>query len=346
MSVPFVIRKPPVHRAPRPRASAPAVRPATAAAVHVVGMHGLGDNIHQRAIVRELMQRGMVELETPWPSAYHDLVGPRLRLVNKASALRTQAKNAVREKDKYAAPVPGLRQMRVWYRRDDVLREGSILGGMCSSAHVSERDFSMPIPNAWKRQAQQLVPGWDNGKPLLVYRPLVMRTEWGGCASRNPEIDTYHEIFSAIRNYFYVVSVADLVPNVEWVVSRPVAADLEFHRGELTFEALAALMQRAALSFASPGFATIMAQAVGTPSVCVFGGHESAMTISGGAHLAPTLGIDPIVPCNCFTNKHACQKAIDVPKAVAQLLTFVEKYVHVDSDDARQPGPYQLELPL
>lgn len=308
-------------------------------------MHGMGDNIHQRAIIRELMQRGAVQLETPWPSIYHDLVGPQLRLVRKATSLRTQAKNAAREQDKYAdVKRSAVRQIRIWYRREDVLQHGSILGAMCANANVRNRDFSLPVPDAWKQMARPFLSGWTNGKPLLFYRPLVMRTEWGGCASRNPDKDAYHEIFAAIRDQFYVVSVADLVPNVEWVVSHPVGADVEFHHGELTFEVLAVIMQRASLSFASPGFATHLAQAVGTPAVCVFGGHESSMVISGGAALAPTLGIDPIEPCNCFLSTHPCKKTIDVPKAVAKLRTFVETHVHADPVIANPTNSRQLEL--
>src|SRR5690348_14858775 len=68
----------------------------------VRGMHGLGDNLHQRAIVRDYLGRGhKIWLETPWPSVYHDLVGRQVRLVNTGSRLRTQAKNAEREAARY-----------------------------------------------------------------------------------------------------------------------------------------------------------------------------------------------------------------------------------------------------
>ena len=41
-------------------------------------------------------------------------------------------------------------------------------------------------------------------------------------------------------------------------------------------EALAALTASAALVFSAPGFATALAQAVSTPSITIFGGHENS----------------------------------------------------------------------
>lgn len=322
----MMMRRPPLG--PRKRSGA------GSGVVYVEGMGGMGDNLHQRAVVRELMRTHTVYLQTPWPSIYHDLVGDKLKLVRKPTRLRTQAKNMGRQSALFTgAPTVFERSMSVWYARDDVVSEGSVLGAMCKSAKVTERDFSMPVPVEWKTAAANLAQMWDwdsnwNGKPLLLYRPLVARTEWGGCAARNPDYDAYAEIFRAIRGRFFVVSVADLVPRTEWVVGHDVHADLELHQGELTFEALAGLMAMASMSYASPGFATILAQAVGTPSICIFGGYENSSSFSGGAHLAPYLGIDPIKPCSCFQHTHPCQKQIDVPRAIARVTQFVEQYCH------------------
>ncbi len=98
----------------------------------------------------------------------------------------------------------------------------------------------------------------------MVYRPLVERTEWNGCAARNPDHSAYAALFASIRDQFHVVSIADLVPNVEWISGARVEADQKFHAGELEFEALAGLFSIASLVFCSPGFAVILAQTVGT----------------------------------------------------------------------------------
>lgn len=292
----------------------------------VHGMHGMGDNIHQRAIMRELMKRKEVWLETPWPCLYHDLVGPDLKLITKGSTLRTQAKNAAREAAKFTRlrPPSGTPQLSISYSPDAVRSHGSVLAAMCATAKVQQGDFRLPVASDWAERANALISQWGvAGRPIMVYRPLVERTEWGGCRSRNPDHHAYARLFRSIRDQFFVVSVADLQLQKEWQVGEPVDADVSLHAGELPSEVLAALIGRASLVYASPGFAIVMAQAVGTPSICVFGGYENSKSFLGGAAFAPYLGIDPINSCNCFSHTHKCDKQIDVKTATIAIQEFV-----------------------
>lgn len=294
--------------------------------IHLKGMHGLGDNLHQRAVLRELFATGhRVWLETPWPSVYHDLVGAKLHLLNKASALRTQAKNAKREAHLYTCTtVPaGTPWKQVWYKPEAVRRIGSVLGAMCESCDVPVGDFRLPVPGEWHERAYRWLDQWRPRKPMLIYRPLVERKEWGGCPARNPDHAAYAKLFASIRDRFFVVSLADLQDGAEWMVGHRIQADVELHRGELEFETIAALIQQSSLVFSSPGFAVVLAQAVGTPVCCVFGGYENASSFSAGARFSPYLGIEPIKPCNCFQHNHPCDKRIDLPAAIAKLQAFV-----------------------
>jgi hypothetical protein len=295
-------------------------------ATHIAGMHGLGDGLHQRAIVREFLARGPVWLETPWPCLYRDM--PDLHLVGKGSSLRTQAKNAMREVSRFtSAPVPlDARPVRVWYTPAAVRRAGSVLEAMAQGCGVPAGDFRFPVPPAWRRRAADLVAGWRFAKPIMIYRPLVERQEWGGCRARNPDHEAYGRLFDSIRDRYFVVSVADLEPGQEWTVGRQIEADIEFHRGELDIELLAGLMAFSSLVYSSPGFAVVLAQAIGTPAVSVFGGYEDSRSFSWGARYSPYLGIDPIEPCQCFSHSHACKKAIDLGAAEARLLEFVNAH--------------------
>lgn len=290
--------------------------------LYVRGMHGLGDNLHQRGVLRQLAERyAEIWLETSWPSVYHDM--PAIRCVAKGTSLRTQRKNARRQSALFRhAPAIGP-QMRIWYAPADVRSTGSVLAAMCANAGVDHdrADFRMPVPAEWVAEARAIVGRTD--RPILVYRPLVERTEWGGCRARNPDARVYVDLFERVRDRYFVVSIADLVPRVEWMVSEPVAADATFHAGELHFEALAGLFSMAALVWASPGFAVPMAQAVGTPVVCVFGGYESSRSFASGARYTPYLGIDPIEPCECFQHQHDCRKTIDMTAAAARLDDFL-----------------------
>lgn len=289
----------------------------------VQGMHGLGDNLHQRAVLRELLKRhATVWLETPWPAIYHDLP---VKLAAPATRLRTQADNVRREVRRYHGRLPlGEPGHRIWYRPEQVREQGGFLAAMCKASGVPKGDFSLPVLAEWTARAQVRLAaaGW-RGEPVVVYRPLVERTEWPGCAARNPDALAYVTLFEAIAARCFVVSVADLVPKVEWLASPPVDADATFHKGELRFEELAGLVKLARLVFCSPGFMLVLAQAVRAPLVGVFGGHESARLYAHG--FAENHWIQPVQPCECFSKAHACRKAIDMPAALAGLNEFVRR---------------------
>lgn len=284
--------------------------------LRVEGMLGLGDNLHQRAVMRHLAQTHEVWLETPWPQIYHDLP---VRCVPRQSRLRTQEKNA-RRGGYHARRAPAAAQRRrIWYTHDGIRKHGGFLAAMCAEAGVPTGDFSLPIPQAWRDQAQVWLDRWQPDRPLMLYRPLVERTEWVGCQARNPDPEVYGALARTVRERFFCVSVADLVPRVEWAVSAPIGADVELHRGELPFEVLAALVAQAGLVWCSPGFMLVLAQAVRAPMVGVFGGHEAPRLYDHGHRENLFIGRG----CDCFSKSHACDKSIDLDAASARLETFL-----------------------
>jgi hypothetical protein len=307
----------------------------------IQGMHGLGDNIHQRAILRQLMPGYRITLETSWPSVYHDLVADGLTLVRRPVALRTQSKNAAREAHLFA-PGPFLgqtvRRMPIRYGGPQVLqsKSGTIMEVMCDATGTdfSRADFTLPVPDVWFDKLTA-IPQWEalwrakiaSGKPLLVYRPLVSRPEWRGSAMRNASPVDYCVLLAAIRDEFFVVSVADLEPNREWIVGPQLHADVALHSGELTFEAMAALFSLADLIFTSSGFAAILGPAVKTPTVSIIGGYESVGCHADGSRYAPMLNIGPRVSCTCWSSgcRKVCDKTIDLDTAVPQLQNFLSQ---------------------
>lgn len=297
----------------------------------VKGMGGLGDCIRQRAIVRQLMVKNSVVLESPFVALYHDLIQNGLTVIQKKTSLRTQEKNVRREAGRFSKSSAPVRQvLTVNYPPAEVRRRGSVMAAMCNvtNTNAAQADFRLPIPEEWQLRADSLVQNWRPSKPIMIYRPLVDRpSDWGGCNARNPDHAVYAELFNSVRDRFFVVSIADLVPRKEWIVGHKVKADIELHSGELEFETLAALTAKSALVYCSPGFAGVLAQAVGTPVAMVFGGYERSKFFFHGAKDAPVLGIDPINPCECFSHNHACQKAIDVSSARAKLAIFSEESI-------------------
>jgi hypothetical protein len=291
------------------------------------GMHGLGDNIHQRAVVRQFLASGYeIWLQTPWPNVFHDFSGPQFHLIAAESRLRTQAKNEGRHRAKFIAAAPrGIGEMRVWYTHDGV-RQYGFLGAMLANCQLNLQgmDYRLPVPQDWYSAVPESIERGRAGRPLLLLRPLVDRNEWAGCTARNPDAAVYAELFAVVRKSFFVVSVADFEPNREWPVGPPLDADIVFHKGELSFEALAALTASAALVFCSPGFAIALGQAVEVRTIAIFGGHESSRLYASAACWAPFLGIDPIKPCECFRKDHGCDKRIDLVQAQKRLGEFVD----------------------
>lgn len=295
------------------------------------GMFGIGDNLHQRAVLKELMKTNEVWLGTCHVALYHDLIDKGLKIWFRNTRLHAQARTIENEvtsyPNAYVQAPNNMPRYKLWYNKPDIDKYGSILGAMFGTLGLAipdRPDFSLPVPDKWREELHRYIPRWDTRKPVMIYRPIVLRKEWPG-ASRNPDVDVYNTLYRSIRERFFVISIACLKTDVEWIVGPEQDADLKLHNGELNFEMMSALFSESNLVFSGAGFAPILAQSVGTPCAIIYGGRESYRTTDCmGAHLSPTLGIDPIQPCNCHHHAHACNKQIDLPLALKRLRDFVE----------------------
>jgi hypothetical protein len=293
-----------------------------------------------------LMERHAVTLMTPWPSMYHDLIAEGLIVVRRGIQLRTQMKNERRESEtaQFASrhPLTPGAGLRIAYGGAQVLQTPSktILEVMCNVTGTSyaEADYRLPVPDAWKTAFWGFIGGSPPihaaKKPWMFYRPLVARPEWRGSLARNADPAAYHELFNSIRDKFFVISVADLEEGREWIVGPDAKPDLSFHKGELVFEALAALAQRSDLVFTSSGFAAILGPAVGTPTISIGGGYEDPRCHDSGAKFAPYLSIGPRVPCSCWTSacQKVCDKSIDLDAAIPAVQEFLSQ-IRIQNQD-------------
>ena len=295
-------------------------------------MAGIGDNLHERAIVRELARNHEVWTKTSWPQIFWDM--PQLRLLPVDSPtpwMRRNEQNHAASYSQTRAPV-GMHTILNGYLSlmpDGIKQFGSVLGVM---AHVCGvrlvKDFRMPIKPEWYAKARALLAKYSTTKPLMIYRPPMAVHNWRkrlitAKIARNPDLDANYELISSIREKFFVVSLANCT-GLENVIGPQIQADVEFHRGQLNLETIIGLTGLASLVFCSPGFACVLAQAVGTPSICVFGGFESKESFSVGAKYAPWLPIEPINPCACWTHGCTHDKTIDVVDAKKKINAFIE----------------------
>lgn len=299
--------------------------------VQISGMLGIGDNLFTRAILRDAVKQGhRVWLHSHYSAMFHDLIADGLKIC--AFPVRHKMER-IRERESFfvAEPAPRGSVDRLTYSPEAIKAKGSILAAMYRVAGLTmpERpDFSLPVPDRWREWAKAKL-GPTNGKPLLVYRPIVLNDVWNAPA-RSPDPGAYQALFKLVRDRFHVVSIADLTERngkKEWIVGGEQDADTKFHHGELYFEEMVGLFAEASLIFGNAGFSPVLAQAVGTPTIIVYGGNESFRTTNSvGAHLAPTLAIEPVKPCECHNKNHDCDKRIDVAAAIEKVKTFAEQF--------------------
>lgn len=308
-------------------------------------MHGMGDCLHQRAVLRHWMKTHEVWLETSWAAMYHDLVAEGLHLVRKSTPLRTQSKNSIREIEKFGPNPPfNIGRIKVSYSGQNVRLSNSktVLEAMCAATGTPflDADYSLPVPEEWFehwRKSSTYARWKESGKQLVIYRPLVMRPEWRGSGARNADPVSYAKLFAAIRDDVFVVSIADLVPTKEWIVGPKLIADAEFHEGQLTFETIAAMMSDSQFVYTSSGFAAILGPAVGTPTISVIGGYENTGAHDTGERFAPYLAFGPKVDCGCFSSgcPATCDKSVRLDVAIPALNRFVYAVRGLRADQRR-----------
>lgn len=251
---------------------------------------GLGDNIYERAFIKQLPKP--VYLDTPWPEIHAGIDG--VHFIRPQTTLRTQAKNIARHAD-WVMP-PGRQPARH-------IRYGAegIIPGMTASFGVMPGEFDLP----------PLPPSPEQGKYVVV-RPATVRSEWRA-DTRNPDPHYIHlATLEAMSRGYKVISVADLQEGAEWIVGMPPLVHVRYHKGELPVEQLLSLVANASAVIGGIGWLVPAALAAKVPAWIICGGQ--------GGYNAPELitpkgqsNITFAVPdnfCRCRLKQHGCDKRI------------------------------------
>ena len=268
------------------------------------GMRGLGDNINQRAFLKEL---GVpVFLDTPWPELYSDM--SNVTFIPCQTVLRTQNKNMSRQPVGWYKEPPSRDavELKVQYgsvalQRGSMYRELSRLFG-----GIRPKVFDLP----------RFECSFRSPNPVAVVRPATVRKEWAA-VSRNPKPEYIAQASRMLMDAgFYVVSIADLEPGVEWLVGEPPPASIQYHRGELPVDQLLGLCQYADVLVGGHGFLTHVALCEKKPMLCIlggFGGDNSPHQIADPDFLDVSC-VNFLVPdrfCKCTVMSHTgCDKTI------------------------------------
>lgn len=271
----------------------------TAQRLVLIGMHGLGDNIYQRAALTRLCESragAQTWLRTPWPQLY---AGLPLRFLHPHTDLRTQAKNA--RLQRFDPEPGGVVQRRIGYVQD----RQSMLESLAQSAGVPAAGLRFTLPDFGP-------PPFTT--PYVVVRPATVRKEWMA-ASRNPRPEYLVQAAQAAQAAgLRVVSVADIVPPLETAVEPLPPADIRFHAGELPVEKLLALVAGARGVIGGVGWIVPACLAYRVPLFLVYGGWGRANGPQRifGPHV-DTTNITQVLPdafCPCDNRDHDCNRHI------------------------------------
>jgi hypothetical protein len=260
--------------------------------IYIEGMKGLGDNIYQRAFVREFKER--IYLETPWPELYQDI--PNVVPVRSYTELRTQRKNERASKHQWSVVEGVTSSIRCFYRDQGIFR------GMRESLGVWPRFMDLPD------FGESCVKG-----RYYVVRPVTVRHEWPNEA-RNPDPQYIAKACAEIRKRGgVVVSVADLAQGQEWPIDPMPEADITFHNGELSVSELMALCAGAEALVGPVGWIVPAAMALNKPAFIVCGGqggynHPNMLTHELIPHQIQFVMPDNM--CMCYEKDHKCDKRI------------------------------------
>ena len=263
------------------------------------GMMGLGDNIYQRSIVRELAKVRPVYLITAWPQLYADV--PDIWPLRVASRLRTQTKNMKRDDLAWAAwPRSRIPEIRINYTSRPKVSILEALGA--SVGHQPER-LTFDLPSFGKQSR----------KPYIVIRPATIRKEWLA-TGRNPDPGYLALAADKLRDFFQIISIADLAPGEEWALEPLPYADQTFHAGELTIEETLSLVQGAAGVVGGVGWLVPAAIAYRTPMLLIFGGwgfyNGPERIFDSRIDASNIRSLLPPDFCQCRDQSHNCDKRI------------------------------------
>jgi len=271
--------------------------------MYIRGMKGLGDNIYQRAFIKNIKED--VYLETAWPQIYQGL--ENVKYIRPNTKLRTQAKNVLKDdpnivwEDIELDKVKNVKQIH--YSRPIGFR--GIRKELAVSFGVKATRFDLPDFRSEFPWIQDL------GEYALI-RPSTERKEWFNSA-RNPKPEYIARSAEILKDIgIKIISIGDINMIDEWLVSPEPYADIKFHDGQLGVKELLALTQSARYTVGGVGWIVPVSLCYNNPAWIVLGGHgmfNSPEAIMYRQKNSVAFAM-PDKFCRCIDMRHDCNKEI------------------------------------
>lgn len=285
-------------------------------------MLGIGDNIMERPFIKALSITHEVWLKTATPEIFSDI--PGVHFVRSNTTLRTQRKNENASQIRFSSEPPArVAKKRIFYGNAELQLPGGIFESARNQFGVSPSLLDLPsyeMPN---------LPQLD-GKKYAVIRPTTERTEWHN-AARGPLNYHINEVSRLLSAAGYTcISIADVLPGVEWISGEEPFADIQLHHGELKLTEMLALIQNASIVVTGSGVVSQSALAYRTPMIFLGGGcggsnHHTKITDPEIMDLSKCLFLYPDNYCMCQNMRHDCNKRI------SNVRKHVKEWLHVQN---------------
>lgn len=302
-------------------------------------MHGFGDNLYAREVVRSLLAgRERVYVRTSWPQLYHDF-GDRVLLLRPVTELRTQRRNIEAWDGVWAKNPTDYKRLHLHYDVRDWQQGRSLPEAMLHNAGVSRSGhFEFPCAEDW-------VADLTTDKPLAIVHPPTLRDEWHNVA-RCPNPRYMQQLVHQHREFDWV-EVIDLARHQETRYGEPIRDARPLP--SLTTEQLIGLTSLAAVVVTGPSFMLPLGIALRTPTVCLYGGDlPDRLLVERWMLGAPYRAVEPKPFCDCGArgDRHrqdSCNKVLN-PSEVERAFTEVAcRPLLRDIDDGRWEYPVNLD---
>ena len=259
--------------------------------VFIHSMQGLGDNIMQRAVLKEYLAENdvVVYLNTPYPELYSDL---NIKTVRPESKLRCQSKHMQQAAfDHDSLPEIAFDQIfRVKYT-GWIDRGFSLMEGMAMCLGMDKFFFELDLP-------QKLMHSEPVLKAVFV-KPPTIRTDWSAPA-RNCKMDY---IQYAMHKIPHCTVLTDMEKGKEeYDDFRPLCR--HYMEKGLTLQQLVQLVKGAEGFIASPGFFIPLAAALKKPILIIYGGNGAYNQPSNMPENKKAVHVVPENQCMCKDPRH------------------------------------------
>jgi hypothetical protein len=265
-------------------------------------MHGLGDSLYLRPVLKWFPEQRIINLLTPWPQVFHDFKNVRICLPQLTN-LRTQTANMLKHIELFNPSMPP--NIRLTYD----LQKNNIMHSYFDCLYPAQPswvDMSFPVKDEWIQLAKGLI---KNDKPICLIRPNTLRREWMSHA-RNCKNEYLQLFINKYAHKYHFVTLASIDGHREWYEHDLTGIHQKIEN--IDIETTFGLFKIADVIVTAPCFWLPLGMSLNSKMLVLYGAHFSHWDINDKRIKAPNLVfVEPTPFERCAVHKPNAFKDID-----------------------------------